>query len=70
MKERKIAKVVNRIPLEMEGETDLDFWLTQTPDQKFEELMRLRKFYWEWKLGFYPTKIEKVVNKISMNDSR
>jgi len=60
---RKMAMVVNQIRMDDEDALDVAFWLTKTPSERIEEVTELRKRYFTWKNGFYPSKMEKVVNK-------
>ncbi|MEB2786111.1 hypothetical protein [Algoriphagus persicinus] len=61
-KVRKIAVVANHIKADDEDRKDVIFWLNKTSSERLGEVYRLRKNYFNWKNGFYPSKIEKVVH--------
>ncbi|MEB2782393.1 hypothetical protein U3A58_18535 [Algoriphagus sp. C2-6-M1] len=61
-KVRKIAVVANHIKADDEDRKDVIFWLNKTSSERLGEVYRLRKNYYNWKNGFYPSKIEKVVH--------
>jgi hypothetical protein len=65
-KERKIIAVVKKSSIEEAAEDYLFFWMNKSVKERFEELLRLKKNYWSWKLGHYPDHIEKVVLKRSL----
>ena len=67
-KERKIAIVSKKSSLQEAEDDYLFFWADKNVKDRFEELLRLKKNYWGWKLGNYPNSIEKVVFKRSLYD--
>ena len=61
--DRKIAMVVNHVKMDDEDTLDVAFWLTQTPSSRLAEVFRLRKNYFTWANGSFPSKMEKVVSQ-------
>ncbi|WP_339699631.1 hypothetical protein [Algoriphagus aquimarinus] len=61
-KVRKIAVVANHIKADDEDRKDVIFWLNKTSSERLREVYRLRKNYYNWKNGFYPSEIEKVIH--------
>lgn len=61
-KVRKIALVGTQIKADEEDQRDVVFWLNKSTSERLREVYRLRKNYYTWVNGFYPTKIEKVVH--------
>lgn len=58
---RKIALVVNQIHRDDEDSLDVLYWRNRTPLERLEEVVRLRRNYFEWLNGSFPERIEKVV---------
>ena len=65
-KERKIVLAVKKSSVQEAADDYLFFWMDKNINERFEELLRLKKNYWSWKLGNYPNRIEKVVFKRSL----
>ncbi len=63
---RKIAMVVNYVRMEDEDTLDVAFWLTQTPSSRLAEVFRLRKNYFTWANGSFPTKMDKIISHRKM----
>ena len=61
-KVRKIALVANHIKAGDEDPKDVIFWMNKSTSERLKEVYRLRKNYYTWSKGFYPSKIEKVVH--------
>ncbi|MCE7057989.1 hypothetical protein LZF95_25110 [Algoriphagus sp. AGSA1] len=61
-KVRKIALVATQSKLDEEDRKDIAFWLDRPSSERLAEVYRLRKIYFTWVNGFYPSKIEKVVH--------
>ena len=65
-KERKISLVAKRSSVNEASDDYLFFWVDKNITERLEELLRLKKNFWSWKLGSYPKGIEKVVFKRSL----
>ncbi len=65
-KHRKISLVSKKSSIEEASDDYLFFWVEKNTKERLEELLRLKKKYWSWKLGSYPDEIEKVVFKRSL----
>ncbi|MES2810246.1 MAG: hypothetical protein V4619_16555 [Bacteroidota bacterium] len=61
--QRKIAIVAKHIQTGDEDAADVAFWLSRSPAERLEEVVRLRRNYFTWLNGEFPSKIEKVINK-------
>ena len=61
-KVRKITLVANQIKIDDEDRKDVIFWLNKSSSDRLKEVYRLRKNYYPWANGTYPSKIEKVVH--------
>lgn len=57
-----MAVVANHVNAEDEDRKDVVFWLNKSSSERLREVYRLRKNYFTWANGFYPSKIEKVVH--------
>ena len=55
--------VVNHVRMDDEDALDLLFWQSKDAAERLKEVYRLRKNYFSWLDGFFPDKIEKMVNK-------
>lgn len=55
--------VANQIKMDEEDLRDVQFWLSRPASERIAEVTRLRKAYYSWLLGTYPSKIEKVVSQ-------
>lgn len=64
---RKISLLLNSVHRDDEDRLDVLFWLSKTPTERLQEVVRLRKQYFTWLNGSFPLKIEKVVNRKVLN---
>lgn len=63
MKERKMQMVANKIKMEDEDSLDVQFWLNQPTSARIAEVTRLRREYYSWLLGEFPSEMEKTVTR-------
>jgi len=66
-KVRKIAMVANQIKMEDEDRLDVEYWLSRTPQERLSAVTNLRRTYFTWLNGSFPTKMEKVVSQRKMD---
>ena len=62
-KVRKIAMVANKVRMEDEDELDVVFWLNQPVSERIKAVTSLRRSYFTWLNGSFPSKITKVVSR-------
>jgi len=66
-KVRKIAMVANQIKMEDEDRLDVAYWLARTPQERISAVTNLRRTYFTWLNGSFPTKMEKVISQRKMD---
>jgi hypothetical protein len=66
-KVRKIAMVANQVIMEDEDRLDVAYWLSRTPQERISAVTNLRRTYFTWLNGSFPTKMEKVVSQRKMD---
>lgn len=57
--QRKMSLIVSSVHQNDEDRLDVLFWLGKTPKERLEEVVRLRKQYFTWLHGSFPSGIEK-----------
>jgi hypothetical protein len=62
--DRKMAKVVTQVKMDDEDTLDVDFWLSKNFAERLQEVARLRKNYYTWLNGYFPVKIDRVINVV------
>jgi len=66
-KVRKIAMVANQVKMENEDRLDVAYWLSRSPTERISAVTSLRRRYFTWLNGSFPTKMEKVVYQRKMD---
>lgn len=61
-----MEKVINFVKQDDQDGQYIAFWLTKTPGERLEEVVRLRYQYFKWLNKSFPENIEKVVFKRSL----
>lgn len=62
-KTRKIALVANQIKIEDEDRLDVEYWLSRSPQERISAVTQLRRTYYTWLNGYFPSKMEKVISQ-------
>jgi len=62
-KKRKIAMVAHRIKMEDEDRLDVEYWLSRSPKERISAVTRLRRTYFTWLNGSFPSKMDRVVSQ-------
>jgi hypothetical protein len=63
MKERKMQMVANKVKMQDEDALDVQFWLKQPELARIAEVTRLRREYYTWLMGEFPSRMEKTVTR-------
>jgi hypothetical protein len=58
-KVRKIAMVANQVKMENEDRLDVAYWLSRYPTERISAVTSLRRRYFTWLNGSFPTKMGK-----------
>jgi len=66
-KVRKIAMVANQIKMEDEDRLDVEYWLSRSPKERISAVTNLRKTYFTWLNGSFPSKMERVISQRKMD---
>jgi len=64
---RKIAMVAHRIKMEDEDRLDVKYWLSRSPMERISAVTNLRRTYFTWINGSFPSKMERVISQRKMD---
>jgi len=66
-KVRKIAMVAHRINMEDEDRLDVEYWLSRSPMERISAVTSLRRTYFTWLNGSFPSTMERVITQRKMD---